>query len=50
MSKRKYTTELKLQIVEEYQQGELGFNLFVNEFFEFLKVPQNQILKHITSY
>ena len=32
MSKRKYTTELKLQIVEEYQQGELGLKLLSEKY------------------
>ena len=32
MSKRKYTTELMLQIVEEYQQGELGLKLLAEKY------------------
>ena len=31
-NKRKYTTELKLQIVEEYQQGELGLKLLAEKY------------------
>ena len=32
MGKRKYTTELKLQIVEEYQQGDLGLKLLAEKY------------------
>lgn len=33
MGKRKYTTELKLQIVEEYQNGSLGLKLLAQKYY-----------------
>ena len=33
MGKRKYTTELKLQIVEEYLNGNLGLKLLAQKYY-----------------